>query len=345
MQKDIGESLQRLLSLPYEEGKLLILTHDNPDPDSIASAAAMKYLLEQRRGADATAAYTGIIGRAENRAMMELLDLPVVPMNDIDFSEYLFIALLDAQPHTGNSAIPEGRGVDIVVDHHPLRPGTLQCRFFHVEEHVGASATLMTEYLHAAGLEIPSDLATALMYGIRSETQDLGRGTSERDLAAYQQLFVAGDVARLSLIAHPPITWRYVGALADALKAMTMSGGHVICPLGRVPEPDFVSEVADLGVRIEGTRWSFSFGEYDGRIYLSIRATHPDANAGEVMQRLLEGLGRGGGHSTRAGGRIELATAPKDRPSLERELVERFVALADASPAAALDQAVASGDA
>ncbi|MBW3670363.1 MAG: hypothetical protein KY432_01685 [Acidobacteria bacterium] len=70
------EKLEELLNLPLD-GKLLIFTHDNPDPDSIASAAAMAHLLREKRGTDATLAYSGIVGRAENRAMVEQLDFRI----------------------------------------------------------------------------------------------------------------------------------------------------------------------------------------------------------------------------------------------------------------------------
>src|ERR1700690_4283332 len=126
----VRSSLERLLSLKLDEGRLLILTHDNPDPDCLASSVAMRYLLAETRGIEATVAYSGIIGRAENRAMVRLLNLAEQHFTELDISSFRYPALMDAQPHTGNTAVPAERSVDLVIDHHPLRPRTREAAFY-----------------------------------------------------------------------------------------------------------------------------------------------------------------------------------------------------------------------
>ncbi|HVR44340.1 MAG TPA: DHH family phosphoesterase [Thermoanaerobaculia bacterium] len=323
--KSIKQSLGRLLSLPLEEGKLLVLTHDNPDPDALASAAAMKLLLESKRGIRATIGYSGIIGRAENRAMVRLLDLPIHHLTRLNLDEYRYIALMDAQPHTGNTALPETRPVDIVIDHHPLRDETKKARFYQVSDDLGASATLMTHYLMMAGVEIPTDLATALLYGIRSETQDLGREVHPLDLEAYHHLVPLSDAAKLAAIAKPSLPRQYYAQLAVALDAILVGPTVAICPVGNVTNPDFVPEMADFTVRMEGVRWSLAFGYYDLKMYLSMRSNDPEASAGELMQKVLVEFGKGGGHGMRAGGNVDLSTGSRSRLELERVITERFL--------------------
>jgi nanoRNase/pAp phosphatase (c-di-AMP/oligoRNAs hydrolase) len=319
------ERLERLLSLPLDEGRLLILTHDNPDPDSLASAAGIKYLLEHVRGMKPSAAYGGIIGRAENRAMFEMLHLPIAQLGEVRMEDYRYLALIDAQPFTGNSSIPEERDVDIVIDHHPLREATKRSRFFDVRPGLGASATIVTQYLRDAGLGIPSDLATALLYGIRSETQDLGREVSDADLEAYHYLFSIADPVTLAAIARPSLPRRYYSQLSAALDVMSAGGRVAFCRQGEVLDPDFVPEMADLALRMEGMLWSLATGTFEGRLYVSIRTNDEDANAGAVMQAILRGFGRGGGHGMRAGGNIELVDAATAQPDLEMELERRFL--------------------
>ncbi|HUO84722.1 MAG TPA: DHH family phosphoesterase [Thermoanaerobaculia bacterium] len=314
-----------LLALPLEDGKLLILTHDNPDPDSIASAAAMRHLLSHTRGINATVAYSGIIGRAENRAMVEQLDLSLSRLDDLDLNDFKHLALVDAQPGTGNSALTGDHDIDIVVDHHPLREGTKRAKFYDVRDQLGASATMLTQYLRLAGLEIPSDLATALLYGIRSETQDLGREVSQDDLAAYEYLFPLVEPAKMAAIARPALERRYYQQLAVALDALLVGDQAVICPLGEVTDPDFVPEMADLAVRMDGILWALAFGSYKNRLYLSIRANDPHATAGDVMQEILQELGRGGGHGMRAGGNIDLTEIKLTRGEIESEVKHRFL--------------------
>lgn len=325
MKKRMRASLERLLELPLDEGRLLILTHHNPDPDCLASSAAMRYLFKKKRGIDATAAYSGIIGRAENRAMVRLLELDFPHINDLDFDDFRYIALIDAQPRTGNTAVPEDRNVDIVIDHHPIRDSTLGVSFYEVIEELGATATLLTEYLRIARLKIPRDLATALLYAIRSETQDLGREVSEHDLIAYEHLVPRADRALLAAISSPTLERHYFSQLANALENLLVGTSTAVCPMGPVRDPDFVPEMADLIVRMEGIRWALAWGTFEDRIYLSIRTNEPDVNAGEVMQQILEGIGKGGGHGMRAGGAIELESSTDLSAPVADKLIRRFL--------------------
>ncbi|HVT45491.1 MAG TPA: DHH family phosphoesterase [Thermoanaerobaculia bacterium] len=322
----IKHSLKRLLSLPLDQGRLLILTHDNPDPDCLASSAALQYLLAKKKGIDAVVAYSGIIGRAENRAMVRLLELDIRHVVTLDFGDFRYIALIDAQPRTGNTAVPDDRKVDIVIDHHPLRDSTRESSFYEVRPRLGATATILTEYLRLAELEIPRDLATGLLYGIRSETQDLGREVSHRDRTAYQFLFPLADTQKLAAISRPALEPRYYEQLAAALDSLEYGDRRAVCSMGEVGEPDFVPEIADLAVRMEGIDWVLATGTHHGRLYLSVRTNDERSNAGEVMQAVLEGIGRGGGHGMRGGGAVALRENGIRREEIEPELKRRFLA-------------------
>lgn len=324
MKQRAKESLDRLMTLPLDQGRLLILTHHNPDPDCLASSSALQFLLKRRRGIDATAAYSGVIGRAENRAMVRILDLPLHPITDINFDDFKYIALIDAQPRTGNTAVPDDRDVYIVIDHHPLREQTKSVPFYEVTQELGATATLLTEYLRMSRVKIPEDLATALLYAIRSETQDLGREVSELDLIAYEHLVPLASPAKLAAISRPTLERSYYQQLASAIDSLQVGNSIAVCPMRVVADPDFVPEMADLLVRMQGIRWALSWGSYDGTIYLSIRTNDESAQAGEVMQRILEGIGKGGGHGMRAGGAINTG-AVADSADLDQTLTRRFL--------------------
>src|SRR5512140_1319837 len=319
------DSLKRLLSLPLDEGPLLILTHDNHDPDCLASAAAMQYLFRQRRKLSTTVAYSGIIGRAENRAMVDLLDLRLRHVTELDLADFRYLALIDAQPYTGNTVIPNDRQVEIVIDHHPLREATKTATFYDIRVGIGATATILTEYLRLARLAFPKDLATALLYGIRSETQDLGREASDDDLKAYEYLVPLADAAKLAAISRPTLERRYYTQLAVALASLSYAGKSALCSVEEVSDPDFVPEIADLAVRMEGIQWVLAMGGFDHRLYLSIRTNDTHGGAGWMMQKIVDGLGRGGGHGMRAGGYVDLRGNSNERASLEREIVRRFL--------------------
>ena len=322
------ESLRHLLDLDLSEGRLLIMTHDNPDPDSIASAVALALLLREKKGVDSVVGYSGMIGRAENRAMVDILDLKLTHVSALDLAAFRYTALIDAQPFTGNSVTD--RIPDIVVDHHPLREQTRQAPFWIVRRDLGASATILTEFLRLAGVSIPEDLATALLYGIRSETQDLGREASETDLHAYQFLFAIADHEKLGEIMRPSLSLRYFTQLAVALDALRVGETVAVCHLRSITNADFVPEMADFAVRMEGIRWALMSGVFNGKLYASIRTNDPHADAGHLIQEVLSGLGSGGGHGMRAGGNVDLDSGARPE-AIHEILVDRFLQLTGTS--------------
>lgn len=321
----MNESLARLLQLDLSGGPLLILTHDNPDPDSLSSAFALRHLLREKRQLDATIGYSGIVGRAENRAMVDLLELDIEKLNESDVSRFAHLALIDAQPLTGNTIIPDDRDVDIVIDHHPLREATTSARFYDVQPRVGASATLLTNYLREAGATIDTRLATALLYGIRTETQDLSREASAEDREAYQFLFPLADGAKLAAIAQPRLSREYYRAVARAMERVTVAKNIAICFIEDSLDPDFVPEMADYLVRMEGLDWILVYGHFHGRLHLSIRTHDENAEAGEAMRLLLREIGAGGGHGMRAGGVIDLQRSSSSASTLHRLIEDRFL--------------------
>ncbi|HXI14478.1 MAG TPA: DHH family phosphoesterase [Thermoanaerobaculia bacterium] len=323
--------LQQLLDLPLA-GDLLILTHDNPDPDSISSAAAMQHLLRIKRGVHSVIGYSGVVGRAENRAMVDLLELPIVPLQRIDRNAFAHIALIDAQPETGNHALSADRIPDIVIDHHPLREATRRARFFDVREELGASASLMTLYLREASVEIPESLATALLYGIRSETQDLVREVSDDDIEAFELLFPFANWSLLAQIARPRLDKAYFSQLARAIGALEVGREIAVARLGEVNDPDFVPEIADLIVRMVDMQWGLCTGSVREKLYVSIRTNDPSAEAGELMRRILTGLGSGGGHGMRGGGNVNINSTGRSRAEIELEIASRFAHERGASP-------------
>ena len=91
------EVLERMYAAAGSAGSLLILPHNDPDPDAIASAVALRYLLAERLGVESTIAYQGIVGRAENRAFVRYLNDPLQPLSGADLQQSSCLALIDAQ--------------------------------------------------------------------------------------------------------------------------------------------------------------------------------------------------------------------------------------------------------
>ena len=158
----------------WGKASILIVTHDHPDPDALAAAYALRHLILMKTGRAAVIAYDGVIGRGENCAMVRELEIETVPLATLDPFEFSVVCLVDAQPGTGNTSLPDNYRIDLVIDHHPLCTQTSACRWVDVRPEYGASATILYEYLQAHGVNIATKLATILFYAIKSETQGLG---------------------------------------------------------------------------------------------------------------------------------------------------------------------------
>jgi nanoRNase/pAp phosphatase (c-di-AMP/oligoRNAs hydrolase) len=308
---EVRARLDRLVEFAHGHHKALILTHDNPDPDSLASGVALAWLLEKTAGVEAVVAYGGIVGRAENRALVKVLRLPVVPLSRVVFDEYDLIAMVDTQPEQGNHSLPAAHFPDVVIDHHPERPETRLAVVADVGRDTGATSTVVTDYLRASGLEVPSAIATALFYGIKSDTRDLERETTAPDVEAYLWLFPKADSQALSQIEHPRLPEDYFRLLHGAVEKARVHGESVICDLGKVYYPDLVAEVADRFLSMGDVKWSLAVGEYRSHLYFSLRTRDRRMNAGKMIREIIEERGgTAGGHGSMAGARLPVKGMP-----------------------------------
>ncbi|HUP21653.1 MAG TPA: DHHA1 domain-containing protein [Thermoanaerobaculia bacterium] len=301
-------------------GRWLVLTHDSPDPDAIASATILARLLRSRFKQKVTIAHGGIIGRAENKEMVRALHLELSRMRHINLKHYRRFALVDTQPRTGNNQLPDHVVPDLVFDHHFLRKATQSCPFFDVRRDYSATASLVTEYLLAAGIEPTHREATAVVYAIRSETLDFARDTLGPDRALYEHLLARADRRMLGRIQTPRLPVGYFTTLHEALENLQTVDSLILSHLGRIEQPDSVPELADLLLRLEGKTWSLVTGVFEDRIYCSIRTTNPRAEAAHVMRRMVGRRGKGGGHGMLAGGWVAAPDTPEAIARLQIEL-------------------------
>jgi nanoRNase/pAp phosphatase (c-di-AMP/oligoRNAs hydrolase) len=320
--------VERLGKLFKGRKRGLVLTHDNPDPDSMASAVALAIVLHSRLGIVTDVAYGGIIGRAENAAFVRVLKLPIVPVSQVEIEQYDLFALVDTQQPVKNHALPEGVSADIVIDHHPTRDESVTNPFADLGSGAyGATSTLLTEYLRAARIEPSPELATALYYGIKADTRDLERQTLEPDVDCYLWLFPRIDRNLLAEIEHPQLPLRYFQLYHQAIEKARLFTGAVITDLGEVYSPDMVAEVAERLSFLEEAKWSLASGSYRSQLYLSLRCSDRRMNAGRLIREACEGFGgSAGGHGSMAGARIPLVGTRETRAALKREVVRRFKA-------------------
>lgn len=327
MQTEAGRTFQReVVESLRGKGHILVVTHDHPDPDALASAYALQHLLLVTTGQEAQLAFGGIIGRSENLAMVEELGIRYARLATLDLDEYAAVCMVDTQPGAGNNSWPVTRPVDLVIDHHPLREETGRSRFHDVREEFGACATILFEYLRTHEVYVGTKLATMLFYAIKSETQDLGREWIKADRDAYLSLLPFCNNHMLARIAHPRIPHRYFAGFSRAIGAARLYGTALFFDLGELDTPEMVAEMAEFLLRGEGIETVLGTGRYQGIQILSLRLAGESGHAGALLRKVVRELGTAGGHGLIAGGQIPLPAGGLKGKVLVSELRRRFLA-------------------
>ncbi|OIO38507.1 MAG: phosphoesterase [Candidatus Omnitrophica bacterium CG07_land_8_20_14_0_80_50_8] len=323
--EEIQQCFQKMEAALKNTKRLIVLTHDNPDPDAVSSAVTLAYLVNSKFKIPTAVKYSGIVGRAENRAMIRVLGLRVTPLKDSDFKRGVNFAVVDMQPGTGNNSLPKRQKAVIIIDHHPLRK-TTKADFVDIRIDYGATATILTEYLLESGLEISSTLATALSYGISSETQDLGREAGEKDIQAYLALFPKSNKKLLASIEHPKLSRDYFITLNRALHHSFIYKNAIASSLGEIENPDFVAFIADFMLKVERINWSMCIGRTPEKIIVSVRTTNTKGDAGNFLRRLIGKKGTAGGHGMVGGGQIICETMEHELCThIEEQLIRDFL--------------------
>jgi nanoRNase/pAp phosphatase (c-di-AMP/oligoRNAs hydrolase) len=320
----------RLLATLAPFSRVVAVSHVNPDPDSLASMLGVRELIQQcQPGKPVILTVEGMIARAENRAMVELIPVPLVPIESVHFDRETAVVMVDSQPHTGRRS-SEAAMPQVVIDHHETGGDLSSVLFQDIRTHLGASSTMVTGYLLEQRVLVTPQLATALLYGIESETTGYPREASSLDDGALVWLFPRADKELLARIRNPKLPQSHFATFQRALANAFLYRDLIVAWCGEVAQPDIIAEVADFFVRFDQVNWVLSVGLYDGGLKLSLRASALGGQAGEVLRDVVDGMGSAGGHDKRAGGFVALADAsPKLVEQSLTELRRRLLAHLD----------------
>jgi nanoRNase/pAp phosphatase (c-di-AMP/oligoRNAs hydrolase) len=317
----------RLLEVLGEFERFLIVTHDSPDPDAIASACGLAPLLEQRLKKPVRVVAGGAVMRGENLRMLELLKLSIDFVDEIDVSDpRVAIVLVDSAPTAANHLLAKS-GVDpvAVIDHHQQAGRQYRVRFRDIRPNVAATATIIAQYLREQDLPPTNDIATALLYGIRTDAIGLPR-MSVVDQRTVVWLMRFADHSKLADIENAPLSRDYYSDLLLAMKSTFVYGDAGLCFLPRATSPEIVSEVADLLIRCRDIDRIMCAAALGGDVLLSVRTTDAGGDATELMRKAIDGLGYGGGHRRRAGGKLTVPQrADRITEDLQTELRTRWL--------------------
>lgn len=307
--RDDHARTRELVALLRSRQRLLVLTHNNPDPDSLGGAVGLQEFARLAAGIDSKLAITGKVLRAENQAMVRELGIQMELLHNVRLADFDCFALVDTQPGFGHTFVPAGTDIDIVIDHHVCNDSKLhlaKVAFADVRPEVGATSSIVAGHLLRAAVEPSKEAATALMYGIKTDTADLSRNVSKLDIEASEFLSARMDRQKLAAITNPRLPVAYFQTLKDALSKVRLYDGLSLCSLGRTTSAEMVAEVADLLLRMEGVRAVFCGGLVGSSYYVSVR-TEMGIDAWSLIKAGMEGeTGSCGGHGSVAGGSIQL---------------------------------------
>jgi nanoRNase/pAp phosphatase (c-di-AMP/oligoRNAs hydrolase) len=302
-----GTPCDRLLATLAPFRRVVLVSHVNPDPDSLASMLGIQALLESAEpGTPVMLTVDGMIARSENRAMVELIPISLVPVETVAIDAETAVVMVDSQPYTGRR-FSEAAMPQVVIDHHDTGGLLAGVLFSDIRASVGATSTIVTNYLIEKGVSVSPKLATALLYGIESETTGYPREATPLDDSALIWLFPRADKDLLAQIRNPKLPQSHFATFQTALANAFLYDKLVFTWCGYVTQPDIIAEIADFFIRFDQVDWSLAAGVFEGQMKLSLRADWLGGRAGEVLYEVVSGLGSAGGHDKRAGGAIKLA--------------------------------------
>ncbi|WP_290902519.1 DHH family phosphoesterase [Ferroglobus sp.] len=295
--------LKRLKNVLKDCKRLAIFTHDNPDPDAISSAMALREIAKHF-GVAADILYYGEIAHQQNRAMVNLLNVEMLKASEVDLSIYDKFALVDSSGIGVNNSIPEDITLSIVIDHHPAE--SVEAEYYDLRNDVGATATILTQYIQDLKIVPTRMLATALFFGIQTETEEFKKNTRTADFLAAAFLYPFVDNELIEKMEGPALSTETLDVIGTAIKNREIFSSFLISFAGFINDRDTLPQAADFLLKLEGISTVLVFGIMKDAVYISARNRDVRINIGEVLKKAFGDVGSAGGHAHAAGGKIPL---------------------------------------
>jgi nanoRNase/pAp phosphatase (c-di-AMP/oligoRNAs hydrolase) len=283
--------------------RVLILLHNDPDPDALASGLALRNLLRRTKTTAIIGAMQGVT-RPENLRMANMLDIHVEQVTSATLQQFERIATVDVQPHYFVGLLDRA---DLVIDHHPEQPG-YSAVFKDIRADYGSTSTILTEHLRAVDVNISERTATAMLYAIKSDTLFFARHTNRVDLEAFTFLYPLADAALIRKMEGAEITLERLDYVTRASQGGIMKEQVFSAFVGEAPREDFIPYTADFFLQLEDVKWTIVAGVVNGSLIVSVRNLGYSRNAGEFVKRWFADVGSAGGHRAMA-----KAVVPMDR--------------------------------
>lgn len=281
-----------------------IQTHNFPDPDAIASAFGLQYLLRCFE-IPAAICYDGKVDKLSVVKMVESFGIEMVPYTELPLSESDYVVLVDGQKR--NTNITDIPGDEVAcIDHHPtLRDCTYRYQDIRV---TGACASIIAEYLQESGVPLTETVASALFYGLKMDTDSFNRGITKTDIAMFDFLYEYTDMELVNRMYYNNMELLDLRAYGAAIENIQIFSRVGIAHIPFACEDALAAMVADFILKLDVVTFAVIYVEKDGGLKFSVRSEEEGLHAGNITAAALQGLGSGGGHAEMAGGYIPPAS-------------------------------------
>ncbi len=316
----------RFLDGLHDASRVTFVSHVHPDPDALGSMLGLAHLVETCLCKPTRLTRDGLVGRAENRAMIDLLGLELEPVESLKWDADEAVVMVDSQPKTGRHSFSDDVNISAVIDHHETPGGLKGVPFVDVRRNAGATCSLVAKYLKEQKVALPKEVATALMYGIETETSGYPREASAIDDEATLYLYPKADKDVLARMRNARLPLCHFETLLLGLQNTFVYDRLIISWVSELPQPDLAAEVCDFLIRFEEVDWAVCAGVHGEKLMLSVRSSLKNAGAGDLLRSVVGRLGRAGGHDRRAGGCVRLpSTSASAIEEMQSELRRRLL--------------------
>lgn len=310
--KQLDEQVQQLLARFSKDENWLVLI--NADPDALGASLALRRIMA-RKVKSVAIAQINEVKRPDNLAMIRYLRIPTRKAIPPLIAQYERFAIIDSQPHHHPDF--ENIQYDVVIDHHPiLKDKPVDAPYTDIRPKYGSTCTMMVEYLYNMKIRPGKLLATALMYGIKTDTDDWERDFIDADMAAFKYLSKFADKTILNRIGRSEFHLDWMRFFSRAFYNLRRIGSGLFAHMGKVENPDIQVIVADFFMRVHGVSWVVISGEYDDTLVAIFRGDGMRKDMGKFASSLLGELGSAGGHKGAARAEVPVKELGGEDPEL-----------------------------
>jgi len=296
-------NLFKLKSMVRENDSIAVLMYGAPDPDAVASALALCEILRKTTSiAKCAFVSTEKATRQQNAEFIRAMKLKISLLKEVDLHQYRLVAVVDAQPTFFGDLLGDIKP-QIVLDHHPCTT-VWHAELADIRPRYGAVSTMMTEYLLAARIRIPKFLYTALLYGIKTDTDNFARDASLEDISAYYLNYARANRELIHRIELNEIPRTYLKYFDYAYRRRIRHRDRVISFLGKVESADACVQVADFYLRLIDISFVIIAAIVKDKLVIVFRSDGYRRDCGAIAERAFGEVGKAGGH--RSAARVEI---------------------------------------